>query len=411
MSRSAWSWMRPLEFFGRNRCKNRGSWKGSAARKPRGLHLEPLEDRQLLSVCTWDGQGSDNKWQTAANWVGNVAPVAGDQLVFAGTTQTATQDDYTAGTTFQSIEFQNSGFTLSGNSLVLTGNITVDTGATNSTIALGVGLSGPVNMNVADSTSLTLSGVLSDGSSSGSLAVNDTGTGGTGTVSLTGTNTYTGGTMVNGGTLTFGAGGSAGVIQGNLTINSGATVEASTDWSLGWTSGTCVSSIDINGGTLQFYGGNTDGGTSASAITMAGGTIDGSNFDWYDGITTTPTLTTSDSATISSGINLRLGSQGYLTTDVAQGADLTVSGAINTSSPYGGGGGLVKTDTGLLSLSATNTYSGGTTVNGGTLYLGSGGQAGVICGRSDDQQRRNGRGRHRLESRMDKQLLCQQHHD
>ena len=34
------------------------------------------------AVKTWDGGGADANWQTAANWVGDIAPVAGDDLVF-----------------------------------------------------------------------------------------------------------------------------------------------------------------------------------------------------------------------------------------------------------------------------------------------------------------------------------------
>src|SRR5262249_24637762 len=33
-------------------------------------------------LSTWDGGGADNNWSTAANWVGDVAPHAGDDLVF-----------------------------------------------------------------------------------------------------------------------------------------------------------------------------------------------------------------------------------------------------------------------------------------------------------------------------------------
>jgi len=101
---------------------------------------------------------------------------------------------------------------------------------------------------------------------------------GAGMLTLGAINTYTGGTTVNGGTLSLATGGPAGIIRGNLTINSGATVEADTGWSLGYIDGTCVSAIVINGGTLHFSGSNNGGGTAASSITMCGGTISGSNF-------------------------------------------------------------------------------------------------------------------------------------
>ena len=249
MSRSAWSWMRPLELFGRNHRKNRGSRKGSVARKPRGLHLEPLEDRQLLSVCTWTGQGTDNKWSDASNWSRNgvaVAPVAGDQLVFAGTTQTATQDDYTAGTTFQSIEFQNSGFSLSGNSVAVSGNITVDSGVAGSEqIALNVGLGGTVNVETSGDT-LTLSGVVS-GSNGLTKA-------GSGTLTLTGQNTYTGGTTISDGVLQIGDGSTAGSLSGNVVISGSAAGALTFDTPTG-ANLTCSGSIS---------------GSGAGGVTMAG---------------------------------------------------------------------------------------------------------------------------------------------
>ena len=54
---------------------------------------------------------------------------------------------------------------------------------------------------------------------------------------------------------------------------------------------------------------------------------------------------------------------------------LTISGPGNTiiSGAMSGSGGLAKFGIGLLTLTATNTYSGGTTVTAGTLQLGTGG--------------------------------------
>ena len=36
----------------------------------------------IAATKTWDGGGADNNWTTAANWDANVAPSAGDALVF-----------------------------------------------------------------------------------------------------------------------------------------------------------------------------------------------------------------------------------------------------------------------------------------------------------------------------------------
>ena len=208
---------------------------------------------------------------------------------------------------------------------------------------------------------------------------------GLGTLSLTAGNYYTGGTTVSGGTLQLAADGTNGIIVGALTINSGATVNANTQWALGYTTASGVSSIAINGGLLNFTGTAGQGGTSANSITMTGGTISGNAFNWYNVTTPAfPTFTTNAStasAVVSSGMNLRLGSGGVLTFNVAQGTtangvDLLVSGVIANSNS----GGVLKTGPGLMSLTNYNTYVGGTTVSGGTLALGSAGGTGIIRG-------------------------------
>ncbi len=79
-----------------------------------------FEQTVLTTTLTWDGGGgADNNWMTAANWEYDVAPVAGDQLIFAGATQTSTTNNFPAGTVFDSITFSNGGFTLTGNSVKL----------------------------------------------------------------------------------------------------------------------------------------------------------------------------------------------------------------------------------------------------------------------------------------------------
>jgi subtilisin-like proprotein convertase family protein len=80
---------------------------------------------------TWDGGGTDNKWSTAANWDGDVAPKPGDILVFpAGVAKLESMNDYPAGTVFDSINvsggnyrFQN-GITSSGVVQVTSGTLT-----------------------------------------------------------------------------------------------------------------------------------------------------------------------------------------------------------------------------------------------------------------------------------------------
>jgi fibronectin-binding autotransporter adhesin len=83
---------------------------------------------------TWDGGGSpDVNWTTAANWVDDIAPVQGDDLVFSGTTSLTNNNDITVNTWFNSINFTAGagGFVLQGNQIRI-GNNNGNKGVTNS---------------------------------------------------------------------------------------------------------------------------------------------------------------------------------------------------------------------------------------------------------------------------------------
>jgi autotransporter-associated beta strand protein len=199
---------------------------------------------------------------------------------------------------------------------------------------------------------------------------------GSGTLVLNGVNTYNGGTTVSGGTLWLDDNGilSTGVIRGPLTINSGATVDASNRWAMGYETG--VTSIAVNGGTLNFHGNPGDGGISAKSITMTGGTISGVRMDWYNnGGPPQFTLTTNASnvsSVVSNDLWLRMeAAGGNVTFDVADGSvgdDLLISGNILTD---GGTAGITKTGAGTMTLTGANDYTGDTIVEGGTLSINS----------------------------------------
>jgi len=73
---------------------------------------------------TWDGGGITNNWKEAANWEGDAAPGPGDDLIFpAGKPQMSNNNDFPAGTTFNSISFSGAPYTLSGNSIALINGI------------------------------------------------------------------------------------------------------------------------------------------------------------------------------------------------------------------------------------------------------------------------------------------------
>jgi autotransporter-associated beta strand protein len=152
---------------------------------------------------------------------------------------------------------------------------------------------------------------------------------GRGNVTLTGANSYTGGTTVLGGTLT----GTTTSLQGNI-INNGAVVFAQS------TDGTYAGSLSGTGGLTKSGAGNltlTGFNTYGGGTTVSGGTLTG----------TTSSL------------------QGNILNNAAvvfsQSTDGTYAGVMS------GTGGLTKSGTGNLTLTDTNSYTGGTTVSGGTL--------------------------------------------
>ncbi|MGO8750035.1 MAG: hypothetical protein ACLQNE_29155, partial [Thermoguttaceae bacterium] len=152
-----WSlpWQKPSKSHGKD-----------SRKKARELRIETLEDKVLLAVDTWVGGGSNNHRSNAANWLSGVAPSAGDQLIFQGTSLTSTQNDLAAGTSFQSLEFQANSFSIAGNNFTVTGSITTDSGVSGTAISAPVALGGAVSVSVAASESLSLSGAVSG---SGSL--------------------------------------------------------------------------------------------------------------------------------------------------------------------------------------------------------------------------------------------------
>src|SRR5262249_42866658 len=92
---------------------------GSSARRPavsgRPMSVRPgmevLEARTALSTVVWDGSAdgsnvrcADARWSSPQNWAGDVAPAAGDDLVFpASALQLAAVNDYPSGTVFRSL--------------------------------------------------------------------------------------------------------------------------------------------------------------------------------------------------------------------------------------------------------------------------------------------------------------------
>ncbi|TRZ67405.1 MAG: hypothetical protein D4R98_04230, partial [Comamonadaceae bacterium] len=175
-----------------------------------------------------------------------------------------------------------------------------------------------------------------------------------GTVTLTGANTYTGTTTVGAGNLQVGNGGTIGTLgtntgaianSGTLTINRSDTVSFANI-----ISGT-GSLTQAGAGTTQLTGTNTYSGTTTiSAGTLQVGTGGATGTLGTSAVVNNAALVFNRNAT----------------------TDLTVAGAIS------GTGTLSQAGAGKTILTADNSYSGATSVSGGTLQIGSATTSGTL---------------------------------
>src|SRR6478672_2997136 len=71
------------------------------------------------AVRTWDGGGADDNWRTAGNWVDDIAPVSGDDLVFpAVAAKYTSSNNMPFGSTVRSMTFEGGTYTISGSPLL-----------------------------------------------------------------------------------------------------------------------------------------------------------------------------------------------------------------------------------------------------------------------------------------------------
>ena len=226
---------------------------------------------------------------------------------------------------------------------------------------------------------------------------------GAGTLALTSTNAYTGGTTLNAGTLAFSSGalGTGAVdivgnarlqwLDGNtqdlshrLKIEDGITATLDISGQSVTLSSALQTGLNRTGalaktgvGTLVLTGANTyTGGTTLNAGTLA----------FVDGSLSTGTVTIGGNACLQwlNGNTQDLSSRLKIDDGITATLDINDNDVIFTSTIQTGSnrtGALAKTGAGTLYLADPNTYSGGTTLNEGTLAFANGalGTAGTVA--------------------------------
>ncbi|MEI6604310.1 MAG: autotransporter-associated beta strand repeat-containing protein [Verrucomicrobiota bacterium] len=275
-------------------------------------------------------------------------------------------------------------------------------------------------LTVSSNTSTTYAGVLADNAGSGgTLALNKIGTN---TLTLSGTNTYSYGTTIGAGTLSISSDTNLGAIPGtatagNVVISGGATLATSTNLTINANRGlaigpggaTAATLAPAAGTTLTYNGIIANSGTATGGLTKSNtsGTLVLGGANTYVGDTTISggTLKITTAAAIPSGtgkgnvsvsgtldlngnaisINGLTGA-GTLTSGVAGAVSISVggndaggtfSGVINNGN---GTLSVAKTGAGTIILSGTSTYTGGTTISGGSLSISSDGNLGAVPG-------------------------------
>ena len=310
-----------------------------------------------------DGDSSNRNWVFNVGTGGNLANQGTGALTLTGTMDVNGTIQFSA----QNADIAATGLIRNGTGV---GAVTLVGGAGSVSLGTANSYTGATNISGgAANLSVLANGGLVSSIGSGTLVnllnngvLNYTGSGGTSdrtfTVSsATGISNSGSGALTLTGPLSFVAGGPAdtltfggsfagtnifsGVISGSGTVASGG----STTWQLSGAN-TFTGPILVSSGTLQ--AGSAGAFGTPTGVTVNGGTLDLNGF-----ALTAPTLS-------GSGGQVALGS-----------ATLTVNGSTNGSyaGVISGTGGLTRNGTGTLTLTGTNTYSGPTTIGGGTLAL------------------------------------------
>ncbi|MFP3246936.1 MAG: autotransporter domain-containing protein, partial [Paraburkholderia sp.] len=307
----------------------------------------------------------------ASTYTGGTTIEAGTLALGAGGSLAATGSVNLAGT--------GTGFDISAATNQTIGALS---GAAGSSVTLGAN-----TLTFGDSTNQTFAGVVTG---AGGLIKQ-----GSGTQTLSGANTYSGGTTIANGTLAIGSGGSlssSGTVSLTLAAAGFNLSAASGGQTIGGLSGVAGSSVvlganalTINGSTSQTFAGAISGSggltkqgsgtqtlsgasTYSGGTTLSGGTLaiaQDTSLGAASGALTFSGGTLQTTSTLSSARNVTLASNGVFNTNA--GTNLTLSGTVS------GSGALVKAGSGTLTLSAAETYSGGTTIEDGTLVVASGG--------------------------------------
>ncbi len=373
------------------------------------LLVPDLAHAYTPATLTWTGGGMTSNWSDPNNW-GGTKPNPGDNLVFGpGAANLKPYDDFPAGTSFSSVAFSGSGYTVSGNSIVteqIDGSNA--TGANTLNVNFTLGNAGTINAG-GSATTLTLGGTINEsgfnleiGGGSGAVTFAGLLDGNDGlTDDSPGTVTFQGNTTISSLTLsggTLATGSSTLTLTGSVYSSGSSSIAGSLALAAGVStfsvasSSTLTVSAAISGsstlsmtgpGTLALSGVNSYTGNttlSAGTLVVTNSSALGSGTLTLTGSTTLQAggggvslpnpVSLGGTVTLPAGSNLTLSGPvtltGNRTLSINSGLVLTLSGTVGQS---GGNWSLTKAGAGTLTMNGTGSY-GSTVLNAGTLTVG-----------------------------------------
>ncbi|MBR0746541.1 autotransporter domain-containing protein [Bradyrhizobium japonicum] len=331
--------------------------------------------RTVLDVVQgWAGSPVSSDWNTAANWTTGSVPTSNEVPVFGPSTITAIdikQPTQVGGLSFASgapaYTFNVTGSPGGAASLVI-GGTGIDNASGNNPNFVVSGVSGnPGTLQFANSatagdaiiTTNAFGKTLFTGSSSGGTATLITNSGGV--VDISG--------LTSGGIGVGAISGSGQYVLGAKNLSAGS-LGTDTEVS-GVISGTVGSLTKVGTGTLTLSGANTySGGTTVSGGTLA---LSGAGTLGAASGSTTVVGAVLDlggtSQTQNGGVTLQAGGT-IKNGTLSSSATFTLESGM-VQADLAGSGGLNKTTSGTVTLFGAKTYTGNTTVSGGTLKAGS----------------------------------------
>jgi autotransporter-associated beta strand protein len=281
-----------------------------------------------------------------------------------GTSTAASDLVLNKGSTFHFNVNYTHDYMLMGNSVSVAGGAATWSGSptlTASTIVNFIGSQGTLSGNLADTGANILSTVRN----------------GSGRMTLSGNNSYTGTTTITQGTLQL-ASGAALSSNSNLIFNgavgTGGTIELTSAY------GDFSRTLGSGAGQVQWAG---DGGFLSSGSRLAvniGGV--GAQLVWGSGgfVPTGNRLILGTSSNDNLDFQNNVDLSGGIRTVQAEGGNITGHARMNGVLSGSGGLNLVSNSSGILELTAANTYTDGTTLTSGTLVVGTDSNLGAAAG-------------------------------